>query len=265
MKLFTIFGNPVHHSKSPLIHNSVFNEFGLNYRYTRTPLEDGYKIRDKFFELNLDGANITVPHKEIAYEICDEVVGIAQKIKAVNTIIRKGSRLIGYNTDAQGFLDSISNFEDLKKVLILGAGGTAKAITNILLEQNLDVTVINRSEGRLEAFQDLNVKNYTWDNFKVGKVDLVVNTTSAGLTDNKLPILKYDTVSEVLKNSRYAVDVIYKKTPFLRLAESLNLEVKDGGEMLIYQGILANEHFTDFKIPKEEITKSMFKAFYLEK
>lgn len=264
MKLFTLFGNPVSHSKSPLIHNSVFNEFGLNYRYTRTHIEDGYQIRDKFFELNLDGANVTVPHKEIAYEICDEVVGIAKKVKAVNTIIRRGSRLIGYNTDAQGFLDSISMFEKIKKVLILGAGGTAKAITSILLENNFDITVINRSQGRLQSFEDLNVKTYTWDDFRVSKVDLVINTTSAGLTDNKLPILKYDTLTEVLKNSRYAVDVIYKTTPFLRLAESLNLKIKDGSEMLIYQGVLANQYFTDFKIHKEKITEVMFKAFYLE-
>jgi shikimate dehydrogenase len=263
MKLFTIFGNPVHHSKSPIIHNSVFYKFGLNYRYTRTFLEDGSKIREKFFELGLDGANVTVPHKEIAYEICDEVVGIAKKIKAVNTIIRKGSKLIGYNTDAQGFMDSIRDFENVKKVLILGAGGTAKALTHIMLENNIKVTIINRSENRLEKFKDLNVEAYTWEDFKVSKVDLVVNTTSAGLVDDTYPVLKFDSIEEILKNSRYAVDVIYKRTPFLRVAESLNLITRDGGQMLIGQGVLANQLFTNFEISKNQITETMLPSFYL--
>ena len=262
MKLFTIFGNPVSHSRSPLMHNSVFKHLNYDASYTRTHLEDGSKLRDTFLSLGLSGANITVPHKEEAYKACDEVRGFANTVGVVNTIVKEDGKLIGYNTDADGFMYAISEFKNIKKILVLGAGGTAKALVSRFVQDKLEVTVLNRSEKRLEAFKDIATCS-TWDNFKVEKYDLVVNTTSAGLKDEELPApLKI--INQVLENTSFVADAIYGKlTPFLKLAKNKNITYKDGSDMLLGQGVLANELFTNHELKKEDIQKYMEKSFEL--
>jgi shikimate dehydrogenase len=262
-KLFTIFGNPVSHSISPLIHNYTIKSLGAKACYTRTRLDDGAKIRDRFFSLDISGANVTVPFKEDAFLLCDKIEGIAKEIKAVNTIVKKDTKLIGYNTDAPGFYESIKEFDGIKSVLILGAGGTAKAISIFLKEKGLNVTILNRSEKRLGFFKDTGFEAYSWSNYEPTSYDLVVNTTSAGLKDENLP-LKENILSNILKDTKYAVDAIYnKQTPFLKLARKLNLHTKDGTDMLIYQAVLAFEIFFDRKYKREDIKRYMFEALAL--
>ncbi|MCK4874917.1 MAG: shikimate dehydrogenase, partial [Sulfurimonas sp.] len=148
-KLFAIFGDPVEHSRSPLMHNSVFKNLNYPACYTRVHLKDGSKLRETFLSLKLSGANITVPHKEAAYAACDEIRGFAKSVGVVNTIINENGKLIGYNTDADGFMYAIKEFGDIKKILVLGAGGTAKALASRFVQDNIDVTVLNRSASRL--------------------------------------------------------------------------------------------------------------------
>jgi len=260
VKNFTIFGNPVAHSKSPQIHNSAFGGLGVDANYSKTLLKDGSKLRDKFFELDIDGANITVPHKEEAFRICDELDSFAQKVGAVNTIIKKDNKLYGYNTDALGFLKAISLFNiDIKTILIIGAGGTSKAISKILQDEGYIVTILNRSASRLEDFKDF--KRYTFEDFKPQKYDLIVNSTSAGLEDNSLPAPK-DILENLLSNAKASVDVIYgKETPFLKLSKEFNLPSKDGADMLLFQAVIAFEKFTNHQFTFQEIEKFMKKAF----
>ncbi len=97
-KIFAIFGNPVSHSKSPLMQSYALYGLGIDGCYGRYRLESGDALRDKFFELGLDGANVTVPHKESAFRACDEVDEFAKRVGAVNTVVRRGDRLYGYNT-----------------------------------------------------------------------------------------------------------------------------------------------------------------------
>ncbi len=262
-ELFTIFGNPVNHSKSPLMHNLAFK--GLNYSgcYTRYRLEDGSKLRDKFFELDITGANITVPHKEIAFEICDELDEFAKRVGAVNTIVRRGDKLYGYNSDALGFLKAIEEFKGSKRVLFLGAGGTAKSTSTILKDAGYEVTILNRSAKRLEQYKS-EFKTYTFERFKLDEeYDLIVNMTSAGLKDDYLPCPTH--ILESLLNSAKAyVDVIYgKETPFLKFAKKHNIPTKDGSDMLLYQGIIAFEKFTNNKFKFKQIEQYMKKAFYI--
>ncbi len=259
MKLFAIFGNPVKHSKSPLMHNYALKNLKYNGCYTRILLEDGEKLKDEFLKLKLSGANITVPFKEDAYRLADEVRGVAKKIKAINTLVLEDGKLIGYNTDAGGFLKSISEFKKVKSVLILGAGGTAKAIATILKEEKFSVTLLNRSKNRLDYFKDSGINAYSWNEFKTQKFDLIVNTTSAGLDDDSLPAPK-DILDEVLKNAKYAYDVIYKETAFLKLAKEHNLIVKNGLDMLLLQGVIAFDYFTKQKFKEKKIVKYMSKA-----
>ena len=263
MQLFSIFGNPVSHSRSPLMHNSVFKNCNYKACYTRTHLEDATKLKETFFKLKLSGANVTVPHKEAAFKACDEVRGFAKKIGVVNTLINENGKLIGYNTDADGFLFAISEFKNIQNILIIGAGGTAKALAIRFLEENIDVCILNRSEKRLRYFKKFGCKTSTWNDFQISSYDLVVNTTSAGLVDDSLPAPQ-ELLETILNNTRYVADAIYGKvTPFLKLASQHNLTYKDGANMLLGQGILANRLFTHESIPIEETKASMQKSFEL--
>ena len=251
MMLFLIFGKPVSHSKSPLMHNYFFKKQNINACYTRFCLENGDKIIEKFKELKIKGANVTVPYKENAYKLADEVRGIAKEIKAVNTLVEENGKIIGYNTDAEGFLEVIKEFE-YKNILIIGAGGTAKALSFVLKKAD----ILNRSKKRLLDFQDK--KTFTWDEIKNFDYDLIINTTSAGLNDDNLPAPK-EILEKLFSNAKYAVDVIYgKETPFLKMAKEFNLVTKSGIDMLVYQGILAMEYFLGKKLNKKEIAKIYF-------
>ncbi|MDZ7819586.1 MAG: shikimate dehydrogenase [Aliarcobacter sp.] len=189
-KQFVIFGNPVAHSKSPQMQNAGLKYINFDGNYEKHHLEDGSTIKEVFLQNNYIGANITVPHKEFAYENADEIRGLAKEIKAVNTYIFEDGKVVAYNTDAPGFLKAIESFGIVKNVLLLGAGGTAKAIALALKSKNINVTVLNRSEGKLDFFKNHNIKCSTWDNFQVENFDLIVNSTSAGLKDEYLPCPK---------------------------------------------------------------------------
>lgn len=261
MKLFTIFGDPIEHSRSPLMHNSVFKKLGIKACYTRTLLTDGSKLRDVFFAKALSGANVTVPHKETAYAQCDEVRGIAKTIQAVNTLVNEHGRLIGYNTDADGFMIAIQSFGPVRNALILGAGGTARALSIALRQGEITPTILNRSPGRLEYFKAEGIEAFTWDDFTLAPYDLIINTTSAGLSDSELPVPR-PLLQALLENAKGAVDVIYgKETPFLCEVKVSGLPYKDGSEMLLAQGVLANHLFLHCKYPMEQIEPIMRESF----
>ncbi|MCH9740182.1 MAG: shikimate dehydrogenase [Epsilonproteobacteria bacterium] len=264
MQLFTIFGNPVSHSKSPLMHNLSFKGLEYDGCYTRYRLEDGTQLRSKFFDLDIIGANITVPHKEEAFKACDELDEFAQKVGAVNTIIKKEGKLYGYNTDAPGFLKAIAEFKEAKEVLFLGAGGTAQSTSVILRDAGYEVTILNRSAGRLERYEKEGFKTYTFENFKATEnYDLIVNMTSAGLEDESLPC-PIEILDIVIPKATACVDVIYgKETPFLKFAKTHKKPCKDGSDMLLYQGVIAFEHFSNQQFSFNEIKEHMQKAFTL--
>ncbi len=263
MKLFAIFGDPVSHSKSPLMHNCVFSNLNYPACYTRIHLQDGTQLRQKFLSLQLSGANITVPHKEEAFRACDEVRGFAKEVGVVNTIVYEDGKLIGYNTDADGFLYAINEFTSIHKVLIIGAGGTAKALAKRFLQEKMEVDILNRSSNRLQFFQEIGCQTYNWENFSLQSYDLVVNSTSAGLKDENLPAPQ-EIINSILQNTRYVADAIYGKlTPFLQHAKQHKIPYKDGADMLLGQGVLANELFVQHHLNKEDIFQAMQKSFSL--
>lgn len=263
MKLFAIFGDPVAHSRSPLMHNSVFKHLNYSACYTRVHLTDGTKLKEIFFSLKLSGANVTVPHKEVAFLACDEVRGFAKKVGVVNTLVNENGRLIGYNTDADGFMFAIKEFGDMKHILILGAGGTAKALASKFIDSGIKVSVINRSDSRLSYFKEIGCKCFSWDDFEIEKYDLVVNTTSAGLKDEELPA-PLILIDQILDKTSFVAEAIYGKiTPFLKLAKDKNITCKDGADMLLAQGILANELFVNYELKSDDIKQHMSKSFEL--
>ncbi len=258
---YMILGDPVTHSKSPLMHNYAFRGLGVDACYGRWRLEEGSRLKETFGALGLKGANITVPHKEAAFAACDVLDPFAQKVGAVNTIVTRDGQLHGYNTDAPGFLRAIGELEG-ERVLFLGAGGTARSTAVILREAGYEVTLLNRSAGRLEPFKAEGFPTATYDTFETGHpYDLIVNMTSAGLSDESLPAPQA-ILEAVIPHAKACIDVIYgKETPFLKLAKAYRKPFKDGSDMLLYQGIIAFGHFTDHAFPFEAIRPHMQKAF----
>lgn len=263
MLLFTLFGNPVTHSISPRLHNSVLNALNINGCYGRKAILEPEKLLSTFHAMNLHGANVTVPHKEVAFAQCDEVRGLAKEIGAVNTLVREGNRVIGYNTDAEGFYEAIKSFGQIQTALILGAGGTAKAIAMILKERGISATILNRSTSRLAFFEAKGFTTHTWETFTCKPYDLIINTTSAGLCDNAFPCDKA-LLASIFKEARFAFDVIYNKsTPFLTLAQSHNLTCKDGKEMLLFQAVFAFNLFFEKRYDPKTIESLMRPVFEL--
>jgi len=262
-ELFAIFGNPVSHSKSPLMHNLSFRGLEYDACYTRYLLHDGLRLKEMFLKLGLKGVNVTVPHKEAAFNACDEVDAFSQKIGVVNTIVKRNGKLYGYNTDAPGFLKAITEFKDIKTVLFLGAGGTAQSTSVILRDAGYDVTLLNRSKERLEKYKKEGFTTYTYETFSPKRYDLIINMTSAGLEDNHLPAPE-EILDVIIPKAKACVDVIYgKETPFLKFAKNHNISTKDGSDMLLYQGIIAFEYFTNNTYTFDEIKPYMQKAFML--
>ncbi len=262
---FTIFGNPVEHSKSPQMHSAGFKAINFDANYSKYLLENGSTIKDTFLQNNFKGANITVPHKEYAYKNADILDDIAKKIGAVNTYINENGKIKGYNTDAPGFYKAIEEFKDIKNILLIGAGGTAKAIAVILKEHNIDVTVLNRSQNSREFFVDLGCKFFDWDTMRlmlsngIIAYDLIVNSTSAGLKDDNYPA-PLEILNPLIEATKYTFDCIYgKTTPFLKIAQKYNKPFKDGEDMLLYQGVLAFELFTGIKAD-DSLVKAMRKG-----
>jgi len=188
---------------------------------------------------------------------------LAKKIGAVNTLIRENDEIVGYNTDAPGFFESIKSFKDINNALILGAGGTAKAIAFILSENSIKTSILNRSPKRLEFFIESGFEASAWDRFQGGKFDLIINTTPAGLRDENLP-LKAELLKLLMSQAKYAFDVIYGKiTPFIKLAQKHSLGIKDGSDMLLFQAILAFNLFYKNRYKTDVIENEMRKAFTL--
>lgn len=247
MKLFAVFGNPILHSKSPMLHNYALYKLKIDARYVRYLLDSSKDFRELFFLLGLSGANITLPFKEDVANICDEVCGIAQKIGAVNTIIKKNDKIIGYNTDAIGFYKNIES-KNIKNALLLGAGGSAKAIAMILKEKNINVIISNRSKQNLSFFDDRGfetcINDEILESTKQKEFEIIINATSSSI-HNTLPLQK-DILESLFNRSSIAFDLMYgKKCIFLESAKAKGLDTIDGSKMLLYQAIPALSIFTN--------------------
>ena len=256
MEIFTVFGNPIYHSKSPLLHNYALYKLGINAKYTRYLLKSSKDFRNLFFSLGLSGANITLPYKEDIANICDEIRGIGQKIGAVNAIVKENDKIIGYNTDAIGFYKNIEG-KNIQNALILGAGGSARAVAMILRENNINVIIANRSKEKLTFFRDRYFETYTNDNINKitnTKFDIIINATSSSI-NNELP-LEYEILQSLFSNSKIAFDLMYGiRCKFLELAKEKGLESIDGSKMLLYQAISALSLFIN--IDEERIKPHM--------
>ncbi|ANV97975.1 hypothetical protein BBW65_03805 [Helicobacter enhydrae] len=272
MQTYAVMGNPISHSLSPIIHSALFEHFHINAKYEKILLSDFEQFLPTFLRLN--GANITLPYKQNAFAICDEVRGEAVEIGAVNTIVWENQKIIGYNTDVLGFLKCIEGME-FENALILGAGGSAKAVAYALKSRKIPASVYNRNAERLEAFAQEGFEViHQCQTLQNQSFDLVVNATSAGVDGSSLPLAEA-ILSPLLENSKMNIDLMYANSSQIQTLRDLRgflsqrpktafcaLDQKchsiDGLDMLVYQAIFAFLIFTR----RDEDFEAMEAIFY---
>ncbi|MHB8169974.1 MAG: shikimate dehydrogenase [Thermincolia bacterium] len=277
-KVVGILGYPVEHSKSPLMQNAGFQALGLDYCYVPfsvAPEELGRAV-GAIRALNLAGANVTIPHKEAVIPFLDEVTPEAAAMGAVNTIVNRDGRLVGYNTDGPGFLLSLTEVSgfDVKglTIVLLGAGGAARGVGMELARAAAGrLMVINRN---LERAQELagDISLHTgclaqalpWEEGvlkdAIGAAHVLINSTPIGMYPRHQvpPVVNPDYFPEGLT----VCDLIYNpiKTSLLTAAEAKNLKTLSGYGMLLYQGVIAFELWTNHKAPVEAMKKALLEA-----
>lgn len=264
-ELVGVFGHPVAENPTVVMQEAAFKELGLNWRYLTIEVlpEDLADAMKGLRAFNMRGVNLTIPHKVEVLKYLDEVAQDARLMGAVNTVRRDGQKLIGENTDGKGFTRSLTEdaHEDPKgkRVVVLGAGGAARAITvELALADTAHITIVNRSMERgMELTSLLNDKTPTQASFVQWKgtyeipseTDILVNATPIGLfpdVDTK-PSINYDTVTETTT----VCDVIPNPpdTPFLREAEVRGAKTVNGLGMLVYQGAIGFKMWTGLDAP----------------
>jgi shikimate dehydrogenase len=272
-RLFGVLGDPVDHSLSPAMHNAAFAATELPYLYLRfrvppDALEDALAEARR---LGMGGLNLTLPLKEAALPLVDEVTPAARQIGAVNTIVFQDGRLRGDNTDARGFLQALAGRVQIDRahVVIVGAGGSARAVGTALATSGCShVTIANRTIGRaaelgrsLEAIAPIRTSITSLDTLADGiglsDVRLVVNTTSIGLGAEPIAVRHGATPHDCV-----FMDLVYgaQPTPFLRAAARARRRTLDGSDMLLHQGALAFEAWIDRPAPLAAMRHALAQA-----
>ena len=272
-KVVGLFGYPISHTLSPLMQNVAFREAGVNFIYLPFSVKSGdlERATRAIPALGMVGINVTIPHKEKIIDYLDEVSPEVEKIGAVNTVVNRGGRLIGYNTDGEGFIESLRT-KGLslkgKEVLLLGAGGAALAISVFLLKEGINhLVLINRTYSRalklihrLKKIASSQVKLEVFEFKKRNsfpgreKIDLLINTTSLGMHQQDPTAVDVNCFS----TSTYVYDIVYnRKTRLLEEAEKRGMSCQGGVDMLIHQGALSFKIWTGKEPPLEKMKKAV--------
>ena len=268
-RLAAVVANPIKHSISPFIHNSAFEATNTNGVYLAWEV-DAAELAETVANIRryqMYGINLSMPYKEQVIPYLDQLSEEACLIGAVNTVVNREGTLIGYNTDGKGFFKSLPSFKISKKRLVLlGAGGAAKAIlAQAILDGVSQTSVFVRSSSiektrpYLEKIQ--NATGFRVDLFaledvqdlqdSITQADLLVNATSVGMDGSSQPI----PTSIVLPEKLMVADVIYQpfETPFLKWARNQGNQSINGLGMLLYQAAEAFELWTGKEMPTDQI------------
>jgi shikimate dehydrogenase len=275
-KICALIGDPVEHTMSPVMHNEAYKKLGLDYVYIpfRVAPERLAEAVAGLRALNVTGFNVTIPHKVSIIPLLDGLDPRAEKIGAVNTVVNNACELRGYNTDAEGFLRALLERgvePGGKNVVVLGAGGAARAITYILAERDAGLTILNRM---LELDWAEDIAGLISEDFgkavrvlelcdeylaqALEKADILVNATSVGMS----PASEASPVpARLLKDGLIVVDIVYNPivTRLLREAKAAGARTVGGIDMLAWQGALAFEKWTGEEAPLDLMRKVAIK------
>lgn len=277
-KVVGLIGYPVEHTFSPSMHNAAFGSIGLNMVYLPFSIkpENLSNALDGIRGLDLIGANVTIPYKEKVISCLDKLSSEAEMIGAVNTIVNNDGILKGYNTDGLGFIRSLEEDAGVtpedKSVMILGAGGAAKAVAfQLALSgiQELTLAVRRLDEGN-KLSNDIGEKtgiktkviglNDVETGGKLREIDILINATPIGMSPNveDMPPVNLKQIPD----DAIVCDLIYNpaETQLLAQAKGRGLKTLNGIGMLLYQGALAFELWTGIKPPIEIMKKALKKA-----
>jgi len=274
-KLVGVMGDPIEHSVSPAMHNMALNAMGLDYVYVPFNVKkaDLAKAVQAVRALNIRGLNVTIPHKVEIIPLLDDIDSLARAIGAVNVLVNNDGILKGYNTDAEGFLHVLLEHgvePEGKNVVILGAGGAARAIAFTLAGRGANLIMLNRTPSNA-AKCAADVSNATGQTVEVLTLDeknlsdamerghILVNTTSVGMFPEKNDAL---VSSNLIRPHFIVADIVYNpyKTRLLIEAEKAGAMTINGLEMLIWQGALAFEKWTGKKAPLNVMRKGATQA-----
>jgi shikimate dehydrogenase len=270
-RVCAVIGDPVDHSLSPVMHNAAFQKLGLNlvyvaFKVTRNGLKDAISGARS---LGLRGLNVTMPHKKAVMGYLDETDSTAEAIGAVNTILNNQGKLVGYNTDGKGAMIALQEngiYLEEKKMLLLGAGGAAKAIAFQAAQEVEELVILNRTSEKATKLAELLCKKFG-KKVKGGALsaevlkeemktaDILVNATPVGMHPdvNMSPV-----PLDLLRRDLCVMDIIYNplETKLVKDAKAVGAKVVLGLEMLLYQGAVSFEIWTNCPAPVDIMKKA---------
>ena len=250
-RLYAVFGNPVAHSLSPVMHNCAFQKIGHNGIYVALRVRDIAAAVSAIRCLAIQGVSVTVPHKTAVIPLLDHIDSLALDIGAVNTILNQDSRLWGYNTDAPAAVRALKETISLsgRQIAILGAGGAARAVGFGLVAEKASVVVVNRTVSRGKRLAaDLDADFRPIDAFHPADGTILINTTPVGMWPH---VDATPFPAGRLHPGMLVMDIIYNplRSRLLREAAAKGCRVVNGVPMFVYQGALQFERWTGKPAP----------------
>lgn len=269
-----LIGYPLGHSLSPKIHDAALKVCGMEGDYSLFPIapDDTQGLKDLLARVRsgeITGLNVTIPHKQAVIEFMDELTPTAKIIGAVNVIYMRDDKLIGDNTDAPGFLSDLKHFfandqsetANRKSAIILGAGGSARAIVYALVNDDWNVVVVARrveqAQQLASQYEGVHAMELNMQTFQLLNLQLIVNTTPLGMTPN----IDQSPLPENLSLPQHIAiyDLVYnpRETKLVRDARAKGLHATTGLGMLIEQAVLAFQLWTGQVPPRNSLYASV--------
>ncbi|HET56947.1 MAG TPA: shikimate dehydrogenase [Deltaproteobacteria bacterium] len=257
MKTYALFGSPIGHSLSPVMHGAAFTEAGVDACFRTFETDRASEVRRIVEEEDVAGACVTIPLKVSLLEVLDEVGDAARRIGAVNTIIRRGNRLLGENTDWIGIARSLEKLMGPiagKRFLVLGAGGTARAALHAVLSGDGNAVISSRRyDPAHQLAEEFSCEALPLERLELVRADCCINTTPVGMSnyDEGTPL-----DSALLHHFRWVFDVIYtpRATRLVREALKAGCIAAGGLDMFVYQGAEQFRLWTNLEPPVEVMT-----------
>ncbi len=269
--VYCIIGNPVRHSLSPVMHNSAFASAGINAVYVAFEPNSIKQAFDAIKALGIKGASVTIPFKVDVLSLCDSVDTLASRIGSVNTLVNDNGIIKGYNTDGYGLIKSLATHSIVysnKKILIIGNGGSARAIAYTLAEHNAHITICGRNINNImQLANDLRKHFSAIDTLLIEKLtiettaqyDIIINTTPVGM---KPDVSRTPIDPALLHPHQVVVDIIYSPlhTLFIQKALEKGCTVITGDYMLLYQACKQFEIWTGKVAPTDAMHQALTQA-----